>query len=171
MPEDLSLTWWLDPVLGFFAEQAGLDTEDYVSQTGGEGLAVAIEFIADLFLQTLPSKLVQAGVGAAIGSYAIWGPGVNTRLKKELIAIANHMEFRLLDPKPSDMVEIRKNIDDLFNASKLGDPGLIGNALLRSVDEITKGFEALGIPTGMMPTPETTIPALAPGPVKKLQSF
>ena len=111
MPEDLSLTWWLDPVLGFFAEQAGLDTEDYVSQTGGEGLAVAIEFIADLFLQTLPSKLVQAGVGAAIGSYAIWGPGVNTRLKKELIAIANHMEFRLLDPKPSDMVEIRKNID------------------------------------------------------------
>ena len=167
---DFSLTSWLDPVLGWFADQAGLDKSDYVSQTGGEGIAVAVEFFSDLFLKSFASKLVQAGIGAAIGSYAIWGEQ-NPRLKKELIALANHMEFRLLDPNPSDMIEIRATIDELVGAAKLNDPGMIGNALLRSMDEITSGFEALGIPTGVMPKQLTTSPISPTGPVKRFKTF
>ena len=40
-----SLTSWLDPVLGWFADQGGLNKDTYVAQTGGEGIAVGIEIL------------------------------------------------------------------------------------------------------------------------------
>ena len=169
--DEFSITRWLDPVLGWFAEQGGLNRDDYVSQTGGEALAVAVEFVSDLFFKTLTSKLIQGGIGIGLGAYGIWGPGIGTRLKKDLIAMGNHMMFRLADPKPSDMIEMRAQVDEILSAAKLGDPNLLGGALLRSVGEIMAGFEALGIPTGLLPQAKTGSPVSLTTPVKKFASF
>jgi hypothetical protein len=171
MSESFSITAWLEPVLGWFADQGKLNKEDYVSQTGAEAFANGIEAFADMFLSALGSKVVQTLAGIATGCYAIWGPGVGTRLKKELITLANHMEMRLIDPTPSQLVDLRKDIDNLIGGAKLGEPNMLANAFLRSTDEITKGIEALGIPTGIIPMQKSQSPVSPSAPVKRFGSF
>jgi len=99
--ERLSLTSWLDAILGFFADQAKISKEDYVSQTGGEWLASGVEFVCDMFTKGILNKAIHTILGGAAGTYAIWGSPPNKRLQKELIAMSNHALTRILDPRSS----------------------------------------------------------------------
>ncbi|MHA1833673.1 MAG: hypothetical protein ACTSV7_06740 [Candidatus Baldrarchaeia archaeon] len=140
----VSLTSWLDPLLGYFAREAGLPVEDYVSQTGGEGIATSIETVTDFFLKGIANKAAQALTGLIVGSYAIWGKP-SDRLKKELIAIANHLIMRIIDPSPQQIIEIRKSIDEIIDAIKARDLGRLAEATLRAPTELKDALSALGI--------------------------
>ena len=163
--KNISLTSWLDTVLGFFADQAGVSREDYVAQTGGEWIASGIEFTADMFTKGIMNKLIQGLIGAILGSYAIWGKP-NPRLRKELIAMANHELTRILDPKPSDLIELRESIDKLVSAIQAKDLKLAMDALFRSPEELKNMLSALGIPVGELRIEvPTAAPAAPPAPV------
>jgi len=158
--EKLSLTSWLDAVLGFFADQAKISKEDYVSQTGGEWLASGVEFVCDMFTKGILNKAIHAVLGGVAGTYAIWGSPPNKRLQKELISMSNHALTRILDPKPSDIVELRKSIDDLVSALQRGDMKGVADALLRSPDELKGVLSALGMPSVAQlgaPAPRATV--------------
>ena len=168
--KNISLTSWLDTVLGYFADQAGISREDYVAQTGGEWIASGIEFATDMFTKGIMNKLIQGILGAVLGSYAIWGKP-NPRLRKELIAMANHELTRILDPKPSDLIELRESIDKLVSAIQAKDLKLALDALFRSPEELKNMLSALGIPVGELrveaPTaPAPVAPPAPPAPVK-----
>ncbi|RLG82546.1 MAG: hypothetical protein DRO09_00180 [Thermoprotei archaeon] len=161
MPE-LSLTSWLDPILDYFARQAGIPTSDYSAQVGGEGIGVALEVVADLFTKGWLNKVVQFATGAIASGYAIWGgPGVSARLKKELLALGTHELLRFVDPKPSDIIETRKSIDDTVDAIKRGDWNAVLASILRTPSELQAMLSAMGIPT-QLTTPPVSPPTAPP---------
>ena len=170
--KNLSLTSWLDGVVGWFADQAGIDKGDYVSQTAGEGIASGIELVCDLFTKGLLNTFLQVGIGAGLGAYAIWG-NPNPRLRKELITIANHLEMRVIDQNPQSILSLRESLDGVINGLKLG--GKAGmekvlDSLLVSLDEMKDGLGALGIPVNdklPMPSMALPIPEIKVKPVKE----
>ena len=158
---EVSLTAWLDPVLDYFAQQAGIPTDQYSAQVGGEGIAVALETICDLFTKGWLNKGVQAISGLIACAYAIWGRDVPTRLRRELLALGTHELLRFVDPKPSDVIEFQQSIAQFLEGVKEGDIDKAMSAILRTPDEIYTLSRALGIPVGQQaptPAPETYSP-------------
>jgi len=143
---EFSLTGWLDPVLEYFAREAGIPVGDYSAQVGGEGIGVTLEFIADLFSKGWLNKLIQVVTGGIATGYAIWGKDVPVRLRKELLALGTHELLRFIDPKPSDIIELRKSIDEFTKAVQRGDWDAALAAVLRSPEEMKAMFAAMGVP-------------------------
>lgn len=158
-----SLTSWLDGFLGYFAREAGLPTEDYTSMTAGEGIATGIETVTDFFLKGIVNKLIQGLSGIALGTYAIWG-NASPRLKKELIAIGNHLMFRLLDPSPQDIIELRESLEKVIDAIQQGNLSKLADAVLRTPDELKMALNALGVQPSSLSLPKIELPSLAQMP-------
>jgi len=154
-----SLTSWLDGFLGYFANQAGLPVDEYTSMTAGEGIATGIETVTDFFLKGIINKLVQGIAGIALGSYGIWGNG-SKRLKRELIAIGNHLMFRLLDPSPQEIVELRESLEKIIDAIQKGDLAKLADATLRTPDELKMALGALGVQPSTFEIPKLEIPKI-----------
>lgn len=170
MPE-LSLTSWLDPVFDHFARQSGIPTNEYTAVAGGEGIGVTEEAVLDLFATGLLGKIIQfaTGLGCTLGG--IYGKDISPRLKRELITWGQHSLTRVIDPKPSDILELRADIDKLVAGLKLGDVSRVTDAFLRTPEELKRMLAALTgpayAPTGAPPTAPPTIPT-PPGPVKQV---
>lgn len=174
MPE-LSLTSWLDPLFDYFAKESGIPTNEYTAVAGGEGVGVTEEAVLDMFATGLLGKIIQftTGLGCTLGG--IYGKGISPRLKRELITWGQHSLTRVIDPKPSDIVELRADIDKLVAGMKLGDAGRITDAFLRSPEELKAMIAALTgpryaiptVPPTAPPTAPTTVPT-APAPVRQV---
>lgn len=174
MPEP-SLTQWLDPLFEYFAKESGIPIDQYTAVAGGQGLGATEEVICDLFLQGVAGKIVQFATGLGATLYGIFGKD-NQRLKRELITWGQHSLTRVIDPKPSDIIEVRQNINDLVSGLQLGDAGKITNALIRSPTELATMLSALGTPMAtkvsapVTPTTPTTptVPTAAVKPTVKV---
>jgi hypothetical protein len=168
MPE-LSLTSWLDPVFDYFARESGIPVSDYTAVAGGEGIGTAEEAVLDLLGTGLLGKIVQFGTGLGCTLGAIFGKGISPRLKRELITWGQHSLTRVIDPKPSDILELRMNIDRLVAGMKLGDASRITDALLRSPEELKAMIATLTGPQYALPPapptpPPTAIPTIPTAP-------
>lgn len=168
MPE-LSLTSWLDPVFDYFARESGIPVSDYTAVAGGEGIGATEEAILDLLGTGLLGKIVQVGTGLGCTLGAIFGKGISQRLKRELIAWGQHSLTRVIDPTPSDILELRVNIDKLVAGMKLGDASRITDAFLRSPEELKNMISALtgpryAIPPAPPTPPPTGIPTVPTAP-------
>lgn len=176
MPE-LSLTQWLDPLFDYFARESGIPTEDLSTKAGAEAFGIAIEGVSDMLLTPLATKILGLAIGIPCGVVAIYGKGLvpSKRIREELFVLGNHMTGRVIDPKPSDIIELRMNADKLAAGLKLGDVGNIQDAFLRPVEELKAMFAALTVPRYALPpappTPPTTvIPTIptAPAPTRTI---
>jgi len=164
---EATLTSWLDPVFEYFAREAGISTEEYSSIAGSQGIGASVEILSDLFLQPLTAKVGQGIAGLATLCYGIWGKPPSKRLQKELIVLGNHMLTRIIDPKPSDIIAVRQNIDQLVEGIKAKDMAKITGALLRSPAELGQMLRALGAPVNVpaeTPSPRPEIPEITPPP-------
>jgi hypothetical protein len=155
---ELSITAWLDPVLKYFADQAKIPVDQYSAQVGGEGIATALEAAADFFTKGWLNKAIQFATGLIASGYAIWGKDVPTRLRRELLALGTHELFRVVDPKPSDIIEARESLTSFISALQRGDWNAALSSVLRTPAEIKAMFgvaEAAPAPTlsAQAPTP------------------
>lgn len=159
MPEELSLTKWLDPALDYFAKQSGIPIADYSAQVGGEGIGVAIEAIADIFTKGWMNLLVQGITGIASTGYAIWGKDVPTRLRKELLAMGMHSLLRVADVQT--LTEISSSAQAAVAAAQRGDlNGFLATAF-RTPTELKAKLEAMGVPVPSQ-APPVTVPPVTP---------
>lgn len=170
MPE-LSLTKWLDPVFDYFARESGIPVEQYAAIAGGEGIATAEEVVLDLVATGLLGKIIQfvTGLGCTLGG--IYIKDLPRRLKQELIVWGQHSLTRVVDPKPSDILELRANIDKLVAGLKLGDVSRITDAFLRSPEELKRMLAALTGPPLAIPTPPPTAPPTIPEPAAPVEKI
>jgi len=153
---EVSITKWLDPALKYFADQAGIPVDQYSAQVGGEGIGVALETVADFFTKGWLNKGVQFLAGLIADGYAIWGKGVPTRLRRELLALGTHELLRFVDPKPSDILEVRRSVETSINAVRRGDWNAFFSSILRSPTELQAMLGVVGVP----------VPAPAPAPAR-----
>jgi len=173
----VSLTSWLDPALKYFADQAGISTEEYVSTTGGEAIGVALENVAEFFTKGWLKIATQFATGLLAGSYAIWGKDVPRRLRLELIALANHELFRIAKLRPEDVVQTKLSLDELASAIKARDVRAAVMSGLRSPSELQAVAATLGLPTRPAAQPvsaqviQTTPPAPATKPAEESMVF
>jgi hypothetical protein len=167
MPE-FNITGWLDPALDYFARQTGISVSDYSSQFGGEAYGNALEAMADLFTIGWLNKAIQFGAGVFASSYAIWGAGLSPRFRKEFLALGTHELFRFIDPKPSDIVEMKESMARFSNAISRGDWNAVLASGLRPWADVQAmmGFAPQPTPApapSVSPPPATaTVPALPP---------
>ena len=178
MPE-LTLTSWLDPLFDYFARESGIPVSDYTAVAGGEGIGATEEAVLDLLATGLLGKIIQFGTGLGCTLGAIFGKGISPRLKRELITWGQHSLTRVIDPKPSDILELRMDIDKLVAGLKLGDAGRITDALLRSPEELKAMLAALtgpryavpAVPTGAPAAPPTAPPTVPTPPAPVIQVY
>lgn len=163
---DFALTQWLDPVFEYFARESGIPVGDYTAVAGGESIGAAEEAILDMLGTGLFGKIVQlvTGLGCTLG--AIFSKGLSPRLKRELITWGQHSLTRVIDPKPSDLIELRMDIDKLVAGMKLGNSGVIFDALLRSPEELKAMVAVLQGQRAI-----TTLPPERPTPPEALQTI
>jgi len=153
---EVSLTKWLDPAFEYFARQAGIPIDQYSAQVGGEGIGVALETVTDFFTKGWLNKAIQFVAGLIADAYAIWGKDVPTRLRRELLALGTHELLRFVDPKPSDIIEVRLSIENTVNALRRGDWNAFFASILRSPAELQA---MLGV---VAPAPARTMGASMP---------
>ncbi len=168
---EFTLTKWLDPILDYFAKEAGMPVEEYSSRVGGEGLGAAVEGITDYVARSWFSKLVQFIAGAAAGGYATFGKDVNPRLRKELLTFGLHELFRVVDPSPEEIVKMREEFQKFLDAVTRGDWQEALKWIIRSPEELKKPFEGLTAPTSASTPPleEKTIERTVTREVEKAE--
>jgi hypothetical protein len=171
MPE-FNITGWLDPGLDYFARQAGIPVSDYSSQFGGEAYGNALEAMADFFTIGWLNKAIQFGAGAIAAGYAIWGKGLSPRFRKEFLALGTHELFRFIDPKPSDIVEMRESMARFSDAISRGDWNAALASVLRTPAELQTMMGVAPQPTPTLtPTPTPSrIPTSAPAATRSKYS-
>jgi len=180
MPE-LSLTSWLDPIIEFFDKTAppageAVPRESRAIGLGGEALGVGEEAILDFLGTGLLGKIVQCVTGAGCILGATFSKDISRRLKNELYVWGVHSISRVIDPKPSDILELRMDIDKLVAGLKLRDAGRITDALLRSPEELKAMIATLtgpryAVPTGAPPAAPPTAPPTVPTPPAPVKQF
>ena len=132
---EVSLTGWMDQGLKYFAEQAGIPLADYSSAVGGEGIAVGLEGIADVFTKAWLNRVIQGGAGALALSYAIWGERVPSRLRKELLALGMHEGLRVVN-NPLTLQEDAESLRLFVEAIMRGDWNAALAQVLRTPGEL-----------------------------------
>lgn len=166
----------MDGAFEYFARESGIPASELSTKWGAETFGVAIEGVSDLLITPLGTKILSTAIGVPAWLIAIWGKNVvaSKRTRDELFVLGNHLISRIIDPKPSDILELRANIDKLVAGMKLGDVSRVTDAFLRSPEELKRMLGALQVPTAMpaaAPTPPPTakpgVPIPAP-PVKKI---
>jgi len=177
LPQEFSLTAWLDPALDYFAKQAGIPVDQYSAQVGGEGIGVGFELIADLLTKGWLNKAIQGGTGLLASLYAIFGQDVPTRLRRELLAIGTHELLRIVDMKPSDAEELASTVRAAVDAIRRGDLKAFVESGLRSpaeVQALTAALTRMGAPTAppvAPPTPAYTPPTETKTPAQTGSRF
>lgn len=160
---EVSITSWLDPILKYFAEQAGIPVDQYASQVGGEGIGTAMEMVADFFTKGWLNKGIQFVTGLIANCYAIFGKDVPIRLRRELLALGTHELLRIVNPRPSEVIEVRESLDSFIRALQRGDSIAALSSILRTPSELRN---MLGIPeSAPAPTQRPPLAMSAPTPI------
>lgn len=123
---------------------------------GSELIASAAELPVDLVTSALGGKVVKflLGLGLTFGSRRMSG-----RTKEEIQEIASHMLFRFIDPTPTQMAELKADLQKVRDALSFGSPMGAIKALFRPVALQNFGF---GFGAGAPGLVETKMPVVAP---------
>lgn len=141
--EPLTLTGYMDPAFKYFADQTGIGVSEISPMFGGEIYGAGIELVCDMVMKGLLSKGVQTCIGIGCTAYSLFGDGLSIRLKRELLELGTHEISRLIDPKPSDLIEIAECIESISSGISSGDIDLIVAGLFRSPEELKEMYERL----------------------------
>jgi len=155
LPDRISLSEWLDPVIREVSEKVGIPTEDASTRIVGEGIGSASEYVLDVFTRGWLNKLIQAVIGLVCTGVS-FSPDVDisTRFRKELLTIGMHELLRVVDPKPSDIRELKASIEEFKSAVEKGD---VVEAILSGVRPMEE-WEAVSRMVGISTTPPATPP-------------
>jgi len=168
----VSLTSWLDPVLSYFADKAGLPRDEHNAYVGGEIVANLADIPTDLFSKGWLNKVIHFVAGLIAGLYGVFGRDVPSRLRRELIAFAEHELWQIAHIKPEEIPQIKLSVNQFLTAAARGDWDTALSAILSTPEEISRTL-GLGAPT---PTPVATaeavpiVPAPAPAPAPAPQA-
>lgn len=134
MPE-LSPTSMLDPLVEGWAKEAGISTPELSGILGGDIIGGLIGVPLDMFLTQLGSKIASGALGAAgllFGTYTLKGQG---RTQLDVIRIFSRLTTEILDPSPSQIKEIQRNIGDLIDGFVQGRWDKAAYAIVRNPRE------------------------------------
>lgn len=134
MPE-LSPTSMLDPLVEGWAKEAGISTPELSGILGGDIIGGLIGVPLDMFLTQLGSKIASGALGVAgllFGTYTLKGQG---RTQLDVIRIFSRLTTEILDPSPSQIKEIQRNIGDLIDGFVQGRWDKVAYAVVRNPRE------------------------------------
>lgn len=133
-----SITSWLDPILGFFADlggYSGVEKEIYKAEAGAEWLATLMEMGIDWISEGLVNRGLKALGAVATGLAGLLNKDLHPRLRKELTTIANHLTTRAVIISPR--IKLASDRDrQLINALAKGDFQSAMKYAFRSPQEI-----------------------------------
>lgn len=156
----MQLTAWLDEFMRPFAEASGIPASELSVMIGGEGIGNVTEIIADWTTKGWFKRVVQGLVGLLTCGYAIWGKGVDPRLRRELIEWGSHSASRALIINPREIPELVSSAEESVDAALTGDVDAFINSIVRSPDEIASDIESisntLGVTESLTPPPVPT---------------
>jgi hypothetical protein len=148
LPE-ITPTSILDPLVEGWAKEAGMTTENLSNIVGGNFIGGIAGVPMDMFLTQLGSKLVSFAVGAAgllFGTYSMKGKG---RMQRDTMQISARILTEFLDPSPSDVKAIQRQIRMLVQGVTQGRFDKVAYSLVRSPQEFA----------GLLPSPPPKPPA------------
>lgn len=134
MPE-LSPTAMLDPLVEGWAKEAGISTPELSRMLGGDIIGGLIGVPLDMFLTQLGSKIASGAIGVAgllFGTYTMKGQG---RTQLDIMHIFSRLTTEVLDPSPSQIKEIQRNIGDLIDGFVQGRWDKVAYAVVRNPRE------------------------------------
>lgn len=152
----VSLTKWLDPILSYFADKAGLPRDEHNAYVGGEIVANLADITTDMFSKGWLNKVIHFVAGLIAGLYGVFGKDVPARLRRELIAFAEHELMHIIRITPEEIQEIRQSINQFLTAVARGEWDTALSAILRAPEELSASL-GLGTPT---PAPVATAEAV-----------
>jgi hypothetical protein len=163
----VSITSWLDPILSYFADKAGLARDEHNAYIGGEIVANLADIPADMFSKGWLNKVIHFVAGLIAGLYGVFGKDIPTRLRRELIAFAEHELWHIARLRPEEIRQIRLSINQFLTAVARGDWDTALSAILSTPEEISMAL-GLGTPTqssAPVATAEVVPVMPAPAPV------
>jgi len=144
----VTMSGFLDPAVATLAREAGISPEDISTRWVPEGFATGVECLSDLLFTELGTKLLGVIIGVGTTVPAIFGKGVDPRLRRELLTFGAHNLSRVADPTPTEMLAIAKNVASIAEGITKGDWGKVGAGFFRSPEEYKELGKALGIEQG-----------------------
>ena len=163
----VSITSWLDPILNFFADKAGLPRDEHNAYVGGEIDANLAGIPTNLLSKGWLNKFIHFLAGVLAAGYGVFGKDVPPRLRRELIAFGEHELWRIAELRPEDIQEIKSSFDNFLNMAMSGNWSAALAQVLRTPAEL---FAALGLAPSATVTPpppavaQPFIPTPAPAP-------
>ena len=149
----MQLTAWLDEFMRPLAEASGIPASELSIMFFGEGIGNLTEIIADWTTKGWFNRVVQGLVGLITCGYAIWGKGVDPRLRRELIEWGSHSASRALIINPRELPELVSSVEQSVDAALVGDVDAFINSIVRSPDEIASDIENIGNALGLSELP------------------
>ena len=149
----MQLTAWLDEFMRPLAEASGIPASELSIMFFGEGIGNLTEIIADWTTKGWFNRVVQGLVGLITCGYAIWGKGVDPRLRRELIEWGSHSASRALIINPRELPKLVRSVEESVDAALTGDVDAFINSIVRSPDEIASDIESVGNTLGLSELP------------------
>jgi len=157
----VSITSWLDPILNFFADKAGLPRDEHNAYVGGEIVANLVGKPTDFLAKGFLNKLIHFIAGLIAAGYGVFGKDVPTRLRRELIAFGEHELWKIADLKPEDIREIQRSLSNFIRLASAGDWAAALSQVLTTPTELAM---ALGLATPPAPAPAPSVVLPPPPP-------
>jgi hypothetical protein len=157
----VSITSWLDPILNFFADKAGLLRDEHNAYVGGEIVANLVGKPTDFLAKGFLNKLIHFVAGLIAAGYGVFGKDVPPRLRRELIAFGEHELWKIVDLKPEDIAEIQRSLSNFIRLAMAGDWTAALSQVLTTPTELAM---ALGLEAPQSPAPQPAPPVVMPPP-------
>jgi len=155
----VSITSWLDPILNFFADKAGLPRDEHNAYVGGEIVANLVGKPTDFLAKGFLNKLIHFIAGLIAAGYGVFGKDVPPRLRRELIAFGEHELWKIADLKPEDIREIQRSLSEFIRLASAGDWAAALSQVLTTPTELAM---ALGLAAPQAQAPATVLPPPPP---------
>lgn len=132
----MAITDIFKPFTEYFAAQTkgAIKNEEYASIVGGELIGALIEAGSDIVFTKFGSKAIQLLGGVALNALAVWGD-LDPRTRKDLLEISSHMLFRVVDPTPQEVKELRRSFERFREGLESRNMEMIWEALFRNPAE------------------------------------
>jgi hypothetical protein len=157
----VSITSWLDPILNFFADKAGLPRDEHNAYVGGEIVANLVGKPTDFLAKGFLNKLIHFIAGLIAAGYGVFGKDVPPRLRRELIAFGEHELWEIVDLKPEDIQGIQSSLSNFIRLASAGDWAAALSQVLTTPTELAM---SLGLVAPQAPAPQPAPLVVMPPP-------
>jgi len=144
----VSLTSWLDPILSYFADKAGLPRDEHNAYIGGEIVANLADIPTDLLSKGWLNKVIHFAAGLIAALYGAFG---------------EHELLHLLHVNPDEMRQVKLSVDQFLSAVARGDWDTALSAILSTPEEVALAL-GLGTPSATPVATGESVPLVPPPP-------